>query len=55
MNAPGFVHSGRLRGSGHKHGRWLDTVFMQLAMNGGADIPPDPDSWPERAFRAGRR
>jgi L-amino acid N-acyltransferase YncA len=51
----GFDHSGRLRGSGHKQGRWLDTVFMQLAMNGGADIPPDPESWPERAFRAARR
>ena len=24
------------RGSGYKHGRWLDTVFTQLALNGGA-------------------
>ena len=31
----GFRHCGRLEGSGYKHGRWLDTVFMQLAMNGG--------------------
>ncbi len=51
----GFVHSGRLRGSGYKHGRWLDTVFMQLSMNGGADIPPDPDSLPERTYLAQRR
>ncbi len=50
----GFVYSGRLEGSGYKHGRWLDTVFMQLAMNGGADISPDPNSWSERNFRAGR-
>jgi len=47
----GFVHSGRLVGSGYKHGRWLDTVFMQLELNGGATLPPDPDSWPERTFR----
>ncbi|EHK58505.1 GNAT family N-acetyltransferase [Allomesorhizobium alhagi] len=48
----GFSHSGRLEGSGYKHGRWLDTVFMQLAMNGGSDTDPDPDSMPERRFRA---
>ncbi|MBZ9855816.1 N-acetyltransferase family protein [Mesorhizobium sp. CA13] len=47
----GFRHSGRLEGSGYKHGRWLDTVFMQLALNGGASVPPDPDSLPERKFR----
>ncbi|TRC96399.1 N-acetyltransferase family protein [Mesorhizobium sp. WSM4303] len=47
----GFRHSGRLEGSGYKHGRWLDTVFMQLSLNGGATVPPDPDSLPERKFR----
>jgi len=47
----GFRHAGRLEGSGYKHGRWLDTVFMQLEMNGGAGLPPDPDSLPERSFR----
>jgi len=47
----GFRHSGRLEGSGYKHGRWLDTVFMQLSLNGGAQLPPDPDSLPERKFR----
>ncbi|PBC06895.1 GNAT family N-acetyltransferase [Mesorhizobium sp. WSM3859] len=49
----GFRHSGRLEGSGYKHGRWLDTVFMQLSLNGGASLPPDPDSLPERRFREG--
>ncbi|CDX52549.1 Phosphinothricin N-acetyltransferase [Mesorhizobium plurifarium] len=49
----GFCHSGRLEGSGYKHGRWLDTVFMQLSLNGGAALPPDPDSLPERRFRLG--
>jgi phosphinothricin acetyltransferase len=51
----GFHHCGRLEGSGYKHGRWLDTVFMQLPLNGGADLPPDPDSLPERRFRLGGR
>jgi phosphinothricin acetyltransferase len=48
----GFRHSGTLQGSGYKHDRWLDTVFMQLTMNGGADRAPDAESWPERRFRA---
>ncbi|MBA1143921.1 GNAT family N-acetyltransferase [Mesorhizobium neociceri] len=51
----GFRHSGRLEGSGYKHGRWLDTVFMQLSLNGGATIPPDSNSLPERKFREGPR
>jgi L-amino acid N-acyltransferase YncA len=48
----GFRHSGKLEGSGYKHGRWLDTVFMQLTMNGGSGTEPDPDSLPERRFQA---
>ena len=51
----GFTHAGSLKGSGFKHGRWLDTVFMQLAMNGGADTLPDPNSLPERQFRGQTR
>lgn len=50
----GFRHSGRLEGTGYKQGRWLDTAFMQLALNGGAAAPPDPQSFPERRFREGR-
>jgi L-amino acid N-acyltransferase YncA len=49
--ALGFRHSGRLEGSGYKHGRWLDTVFMQLSLNGGTASGPDPASLPERRFR----
>jgi len=48
--ALGFRHSGTLEGSGFKHGRWLDTVVMQLSLNGGTSVPPDPDSMPERNF-----
>ena len=47
----GFSHTGSMPGSGYKHGRWLDTALMQLSMNGGAALPPDPDSVPERMFR----
>ncbi|MEP4751816.1 MAG: GNAT family N-acetyltransferase, partial [Nitratireductor sp.] len=49
----GFRHAGQLQGSGFKHGRWLDTIFMQRALNDGADAPPDPASLPERNFRDG--
>jgi L-amino acid N-acyltransferase YncA len=49
--ALGFRHSGRLEGSGYKHGRWLDTVFMQLSLNGGTATGPDSASLPERLFR----
>ncbi|HWK64664.1 MAG TPA: GNAT family N-acetyltransferase [Rhizobiaceae bacterium] len=49
--AMGFRHCGTLEGTGYKHGRWLDTVLMQLALNGGSTLPPDPGSLPERNFR----
>lgn len=51
--ALGFRHTGVLEASGYKFGRWLDTVFMQLSLNGGGTAPPDPDSLPERLFRQG--
>ncbi|MGY6708026.1 MAG: N-acetyltransferase family protein [Rhizobiaceae bacterium] len=50
----GFVHAGLIKGTGYKHGRWLDTGFMQLEMNGGTELAPDPESLPERRFLAGR-
>jgi len=48
----GFRHCGVMEGSGYKHERWLDTVFMQLEMNGGNQGSPDPESVPERIYRA---
>ena len=36
----GFKHSGTISGSGFKHGRWLDTVLMQLDLNGGSETLP---------------
>jgi L-amino acid N-acyltransferase YncA len=52
--AVGMTHCGVLTGSGYKHERWLDTTFMQLALNGGNELPPDPDSVPETVFNASR-
>jgi len=49
--ALGFRVSGTLEGSGYKQGRWLDTVIMQLSLNGGTSVPPDPASLPERNFQ----
>lgn len=36
----GFAHAGRLAGMGWKHGRWLDTVYMQRALGFGTASPP---------------
>jgi phosphinothricin acetyltransferase len=37
----GFVHAGRMRSVGRKHGHWLDTLYMQLALGAGDTIPPE--------------
>lgn len=50
----GFTPSGRIFGSGFKHGRWCDTELMQLPMNGGANAAPDSASLAEGRFRASR-
>lgn len=39
----GFVDAGRLTAVGHKHGRWLDTVLLQLSLSPSA---PEPTSAP---------
>ncbi len=38
--AAGFAHSGTMNATGFKHGRWLDTVIMQLPLGEGADTVP---------------
>ncbi|WP_232496197.1 GNAT family N-acetyltransferase [Novosphingobium kaempferiae] len=38
----GFEHAGRLTGMGWKAGRWLDTVYMQIALGGGTGTAPVP-------------
>lgn len=39
--ALGFEPAGVLRSVGFKHGRWVDSCFMQLSLNGGDTLPPD--------------
>jgi len=42
----GFDHSGTVRSAGFKHGRWVDIVMMQKAMNGGdQSLPPAKGAW----------
>ncbi len=38
--ALGFERTGASRSVGYKHGRWVDIVFMQKALNGGDETPP---------------
>ena len=38
--ALGFERAGLLPGVGHKHGRWVDVVWMRLELNGGAASAP---------------
>ena len=38
--AVGFRHVGLLRAVGHKHGRWLDSVFMQRDLGDGDRTAP---------------
>lgn len=37
----GFQHAGVGKGLGYKHGRWVDTVWMQKPLNGGTGTEPD--------------
>lgn len=46
----GFSSAGMIRGSGHKHGRWLDTVFMQRPLGEGTATDPDPACYPGTLF-----
>ncbi len=38
--ALGFERTGSSPAVGFKHGRWVDIVFMQRALNGGDETPP---------------
>jgi L-amino acid N-acyltransferase YncA len=42
--AHGFALVGILEATGYKHGRWLDTVFMQRALGGGGASAPGTPS-----------
>ncbi|MBB3456741.1 phosphinothricin acetyltransferase [Rhizobium sp. BK313] len=49
-SAAGFVETGLLKGTGYKHGRWLDTMLMQKALGEGAESDPDPSIYPGTLF-----
>lgn len=36
----GFQHAGQMRSVGRKFGRWLDTLYMQIALGAGDSTPP---------------
>ena len=42
----GFEPAGVGRSFGHKHGRWVDIVWMQKSLNGGDGRPPDGEGLP---------
>lgn len=46
-----FEMIGIFKGSGYKHGQWLDTVLMQKALGEGRTTAPDPDSYPGTLYR----
>ena len=39
----GFTHQGIMPAVGFKFGQWRDIVFMQRALNAGAETPPDAE------------
>jgi L-amino acid N-acyltransferase YncA len=47
----GFEHQGTLKATGYKHGRWLDTVFMEKSLGEGAATDPDPETYPGTLYR----
>ncbi|TCR90067.1 GNAT family N-acetyltransferase [Rhizobium sp. BK376] len=49
--AAGFSETGLLKGTGYKHGRWLDTMLMQKVLGEGAETAPDLAVYPGTLFR----
>jgi len=43
----GFQHTGHLQSVGYKFGRWLDTVYMQIALGAGDSDAPDVSRQPQ--------
>ena len=50
--AAGFEHGGLLKGTGFKHGRWLDTIIMQLPLGEGLASYPEPGLYPDTLYRS---
>ena len=47
----GFEHRGTLKATGYKHGRWLDTTFMEIALGDGSATDPDIETYPATLYR----
>ena len=47
----GFTRTGLLPATGHKHGKWLDSVLMQIALGDGSTSAPDPETYPGSMWR----
>ncbi|WP_117194956.1 GNAT family N-acetyltransferase [Rhizobium terrae] len=46
----GFELTGTLKGTGFKHGKWQDTVLMQIVLGEGATTVPDMAAYPGSLF-----
>lgn len=46
----GFTTVGTMKGTGFKHGQWLDTIFMQRELGEGTTTTPDMQSYPGNLF-----
>ena len=49
-HAAGFVSCGRMRATGFKFGRWLDTELMQIQLGEGDESAPDEQAYPGSLF-----
>ncbi|HEV7307363.1 N-acetyltransferase family protein [Ensifer sp.] len=49
--AAGFQHQGTMKATGFKHGHWLDTAIMQLALGEGETSDPPEDVYPDSLYR----
>jgi L-amino acid N-acyltransferase YncA len=48
--ALGFKMVGTMKGTGYKHGTWLDTIFMQRDLGDGTSTDPALDAYPGTLF-----
>lgn len=49
--ALGFEMVGTMKGTGFKHGQWLDTIFMQRELGDGTTTTPDLETYPGSLFK----
>lgn len=52
--AMGFTMVGTMKGTGFKHGQWLDTIFMQRQLGEGSSSTPDMGVYPGSLSRSSK-